>query len=141
MVFGFIQGCVWRQAQVLQNNERNQGKSDVMHKSLVDTTPTGRQASELYGIPEERFDARVGGDEVQKGKPAPDIFLRAADAAGAAPENCLVLEDSNAGVQAAHAADMLPIMIPDMVPPDERSQAIAFWVLPSLHTVRVLLRP
>ena len=41
---------------MLQNNERNQGKSEVTHKSLVDTTPTVGQTSELYGVPEERFD-------------------------------------------------------------------------------------
>jgi hypothetical protein len=56
MVFGFIQGCFCRQAQVLQNSEWNQGKSEMAHKSLVDTTPTGGQTSELYGVPEERFD-------------------------------------------------------------------------------------
>ena len=41
---------------MLQNNERNQGKSEVTHKRLVDTTPTGGQTSELYGAPEERCD-------------------------------------------------------------------------------------
>ena len=41
---------------MLQNNERNQGRSEVTHKSLVDTTLTGGQSRVLYGVPEERLD-------------------------------------------------------------------------------------
>lgn len=45
-------------------------------------------------------------DVVDKGKPAPDIFIYAADKIGAAPENCLVIEDSPYGIQAGLAANM-----------------------------------
>lgn len=44
--------------------------------------------------------------EVQNGKPAPDLFLRAANKMGVLPENCLVIEDSQAGIQGARAANM-----------------------------------
>jgi HAD superfamily hydrolase (TIGR01509 family) len=64
---------------------------------------------------EGRFVVIVCGDEVERGKPAPDIFLRAATLLGAAPEDCLGLEDSPAGLQALGAAGIPSIFIKDMV--------------------------
>ena len=52
------------------------------------------------------FQATVSGADVARGKPAPDIFLKAAAALGRAPEECLVFEDAPAGIAAAHAAGM-----------------------------------
>ncbi|UXY26053.1 HAD family hydrolase [Streptomyces sp. HUAS TT20] len=54
----------------------------------------------------------VSADEVPRGKPAPDIFLEAARRLGAAPANCVVLEDAAPGAAAAHAAGMRCIAIP-----------------------------
>ena len=61
----------------------------------------------------EAFNVIIGGDEVKHGKPAPDIFLMAAQKLNIAPQECLVLEDSDSGILAAHAAGMIPLMIPD----------------------------
>lgn len=68
------------------------------------------------------FSTVVSGDhpEVRQLKPAPDIFLAAARALGAAPERCLVIEDSPAGVTAARAAGMHVVAIPDAALPDSR---------------------
>ena len=55
---------------------------------------------------EETFMATVSGADVQHGKPAPDIFLKAAGIMGIAPHQCLVFEDAPAGIAAAHAAGM-----------------------------------
>ena len=52
------------------------------------------------------FDAIITRDDVERGKPAPDIFLSAAAALGAKPARCVVYEDSDEGIQAAHAAGM-----------------------------------
>ncbi len=82
-----------------------------------------------------RFPVLVGGDEVARGKPAPDIFLAAAQRLGVEPGRCLVLEDSPAGMRAAHAAGCRAIMIPDLVPCPEP----AWTVAASLDAVLALL--
>ena len=64
-----------------------------------------------------RMHALVGGDEVQRGKPAPDIYLEAAKRAGAQLERCLILEDSETGMNGALNAGIAAIMVPDMHPP------------------------
>jgi HAD superfamily hydrolase (TIGR01509 family) len=88
----------------------------------------------------DRFNVIVCGDEVQRGKPAPDIFLLASKKLNVAPNLCAVLEDSDSGVKAAYAAGMLPIMIPDLKPPSEEIAKIAYSILPSLHEVLFLLQ-
>jgi HAD superfamily hydrolase (TIGR01509 family) len=55
------------------------------------------------------FSAVVCGDDVQHGKPAPDIFLKAAEQLGHKPANCVIFEDAPAGIQAAHAGGMKAI--------------------------------
>lgn len=62
---------------------------------------------------ENRFDYMVCGDEVMKGKPDPDIFLKVAQKAGCNPDQCIVLEDSENGIIAASRARMKPVFIPD----------------------------
>ena len=61
------------------------------------------------------FDAIILGDDprVARGKPAPDIFLVAAACLGVAPERCVVVEDAPAGLEAAHAAGMRVVAVPD----------------------------
>jgi HAD superfamily hydrolase (TIGR01509 family) len=59
----------------------------------------------LVGV-EELFDAIVGADDVEHGKPAPDVFLRAAELIGIAPGECLVYEDGEPGIVAAERAGM-----------------------------------
>jgi len=70
-----------------------------------------------------RFDGSVTGDEVQEGKPNPEIFLKAAKQIGILPEHCIVLEDSINGIAGAYAAGMHPIMVPDLVPPNAETLA------------------
>lgn len=80
------------------------------------------------------FDAVVLGDHplVTRGKPAPDIFLLAAEALGAKPEHCLVFEDSVVGVEAALTANMSVIAVPDPNM-DKKSYADAHQILNSLE--------
>ena len=83
----------------------------------------------------------VTGDEVQRGKPYPDIYLQTAKKLGIAPEACIVIEDALAGVSAAKAANMRVAAIPDtrFVDPREYENE-ADYVLGSLSEIPGLIR-
>lgn len=85
------------------------------------------------------FDAIICGDEVANCKPDPEIYLKAAQALGRAPENCLVLEDSPIGIRAAHAAGMRAIMVPDLIEPDEAVLSKVWNVCRNLAEVERLI--
>ncbi len=85
------------------------------------------------------FTEAVYGNMVKNGKPAPDIFLLAAEKLGVAPENCMVLEDSPSGIRAAFAAGMHPVMVPDLVQPDEEISAMLSRRVESLTCVRAVI--
>jgi beta-phosphoglucomutase-like phosphatase (HAD superfamily) len=59
-----------------------------------------------------RFDAVVTGDQVERGKPAPDVYLEAARRLGVDPRSCVAVEDSGPGLAAARAAGMKTVIIP-----------------------------
>lgn len=79
------------------------------------------------------FRTTVYGQEVSKGKPEPDIYLKAAQRINTPPHNCLVLEDSVAGAQAGLAAGMQVIMIPDQTQPSDELRRAILDVHPDLH--------
>lgn len=81
------------------------------------------------------FDDMAFGAEIEHGKPAPDIFLKAQEKAGEAAERCLVLEDSEAGIQAAHSAGIDVVCIPDMKRPGEAFCRVAAEMFGSLADV------
>ena len=66
------------------------------------------------------FESVICGDSVKRSKPAPDIYLEACRTLGEKPENCYAIEDSINGIISAFDAGLKPIMVPDMLPPDER---------------------
>jgi len=72
------------------------------------------------------FDITVCGDEIERGKPHPDIFLRAAGDLNLPPERCLVVEDSENGLRAAASAGGRPILIRDIKDPEPAVKALAF---------------
>lgn len=83
----------------------------------------------------KRFSVIICDGMVARCKPAPDLFLKAAQLLGFAPKNCLVLEDSEAGVRAAHAAGCPVIMIPDLIQPSGEIAAMCCAVCDSLSDV------
>lgn len=85
---------------------------------MLVVTNTQREVADiaLETIGKHRFIATVCGDEVADGKPAPDIYLRAAEIAGARPHDCLAVEDSPTGSAASHAAGIPTLVVPSAVP-------------------------
>jgi beta-phosphoglucomutase-like phosphatase (HAD superfamily) len=75
----------------------------------------------------------VSSEEVERGKPAPDVYLEAARRLGTEPSRCTAVEDSRNGIRSAHAAGMRVIAIPNPhYPPTEDALADADIVLHSL---------
>ena len=86
-----------------------------------------------------RFETIIGGDDVENGKPSPDIFLKAAQKCGVAPQNCIVIEDTEAGILGATAAEIRVIAVPDIAPLSQEIRAKAYTVCASLFEVANLL--
>lgn len=86
-----------------------------------------------------RFDELVCRGDYERGKPAPDPFLKAAERVGVEPRLCLALEDSHIGVRSAAAAGMMTVMAPDMMAATEEISALCALVVRDLHDVRDLL--
>src|SRR6476660_2127798 len=87
------------------------------------------------------FSVVITGDEVQQGKPYPDIYLRAAKKLGISPEACLVIEDSLAGIAAGKGANMRVAAIPDTRFVDPREYEMkADYVIGRLSEIPVLIR-
>jgi beta-phosphoglucomutase len=85
------------------------------------------------------FDAMVFRDEVDRGKPSPDIFLAATAKLEVAPEHCLVFEDSIAGMEAAYAAKMRVVVVPDLTRIDKTIASASALVLESLLEAAALI--
>lgn len=85
------------------------------------------------------IDEFASGAEVENGKPAPDVFLLAAERLEVKPEECLVLEDSKAGVLAGSSAGAKVIMVPDMFKPDEECKERTYRIVGNLGEVISIL--
>ena len=94
-------------------------------------TQTTKEHLAASGIA-DRFAVIVGGDMIVNGKPHPDIFLKAAELLGVAPEACIVVEDSPAGIRAGHAAGMKTVLVPDQAVITDEIMAISDVMLKSL---------
>jgi HAD superfamily hydrolase (TIGR01509 family) len=88
----------------------------------------------------DRFTALATRDDVERPKPHPDIYLEAARRLGVPPERCIAFEDSNLGLEAAHAAGTMAFMVPDLLQPLPETRARCVDVLPDLHAALKLLR-
>ncbi|MBR1708595.1 MAG: HAD family phosphatase [Clostridia bacterium] len=84
----------------------------------------------------ECFDSILCGDQVERGKPDPEIYIKSAEALGADPERTYAVEDSYNGIRSAKAAGLHPIMVPDLLPPTEEMNDMAEIILPDLGAVR-----
>lgn len=83
----------------------------------------------------EYFSTVVTGDMVEHSKPQPDIYLLACRELGVKPEEAYAIEDSPNGIRSAHAAGMRPLMVPDMIEPDEEMQNLSFRIFRDMDQV------
>ena len=111
----------WIRRQGLKAAVASSTRSDIVERYL-----------EGAGI-RDYFSGIVGGEMVEKSKPEPDIFLKAAQLCGLKPEQAVVLEDSENGIRAAVAAGIPVICVPDLkMPEDEVRKMVNIMVTPSL---------
>ena len=116
---------------------------DQLRLPLAVATSTATEGAEFSleraGI-RGRFRALVAGDQVPRGKPAPDIYLEAARRLGLDPGRGVALEDSSPGVLAASSAGMRVLLIPDLAAPTPAAMAAASAQLSSLYDALAWVR-
>lgn len=87
----------------------------------------------------EYFRVIIGGDMVTRSKPQPDIFLKACEELGVAPQEAFAIEDSYNGIRAAAAGSLRPLMVPDLMPPTEEMEQLSERIFESLFEVKEYL--
>ncbi len=89
----------------------------------------------------DMFSEIVGGDSIKNGKPAPDIYLNAAEKLGLDTCSCIALEDSPNGIISAFSAGCRPVMVPDLSEPEEMLKPLLYDCVPTLiHVIDILKR-
>jgi HAD superfamily hydrolase (TIGR01509 family) len=84
----------------------------------------------------DAFKATVSSEEVERGKPAPDVYLEAARRLGVRPDRCVAIEDSSSGLRSAAEAGMAVIAVPNPhYPPDGDALALAAIIVPTVAYV------
>jgi HAD superfamily hydrolase (TIGR01509 family) len=107
------------------------GLASSSNRPLIDA------ALELSGL-DRFFRVTVSSEEVQRGKPAPDVYLEAARRLGVAADDCAAVEDSHSGIRSAKSAGMRVIAIPNpSFPPDHDALALADVVLDAIADLGV----
>ncbi len=112
---------------------------DVLRLPRALCTSSRRAAVDLHfaehGLA-ARFDAVLAHGDYLRPKPDPEPYLKAAQALGVDPADCLALEDSHNGVRAAAGAGMMTVMVPDMLDPTEEMESLCVRIARDLHEVR-----
>ena len=93
-----------------------------------------RELSEASLLP--FFDVLICGDMVKKSKPDPDIYLRACQELHVNPAASFAIEDSFNGIRSAHAGALRPLMVVDLLPPDEEMKRLAEKIFSDLLEVK-----
>jgi HAD superfamily hydrolase (TIGR01509 family) len=102
------------------------GLASSSNRELID------RALDVSGLA-QYFHATVSSEEVERGKPAPDVYLETARRLGVDPAQCAAIEDSASGIRSAHAAGMQVVAIPNRAfPPPEDVLQLAILVLKSI---------
>ncbi|OBU16864.1 phosphatase [Photobacterium aquimaris] len=124
---GVIELLTWLQAQKIPMVVATSTHNALAHKKL-----------HLAGL-SQYFSRITSGDEVINGKPAPEIYLLAAQRLNIEPQQCLAFEDSNNGVKAAVAANMTTLQIIDLVEPDADTRALGHHIFNTMDEALAFL--
>ena len=115
---------------------------DNNYKTIVATSSNRDRVDKILSQAKitEFFDDSICGDEVTKGKPNPEVFLKSCQKLGVNVDEAIVLEDSEAGIQASYDANIKVICIPDMKYPEKQYEEKTFKILKDLTEVTVYLK-
>ena len=104
---------------------------DNNYKTIVATSSNRDRVDKILAQAKitEFFDDSICGDEVTKGKPNPEVFLKSCQKLGVNVDEAIVLEDSEAGIQASYDANIKVICIPDMKYPEKQYEEKTFKIL------------
>lgn len=114
---------------------------EKQYKTIVATSSRRERVDKILqaaGI-EHLFDTSICGNEVEQGKPNPEIFIKACEKLEVSPKEAVVLEDSEYGILAASCAGILCICIPDMKQPQPDFSKKAIAIVESLNDVKEYL--
>lgn len=116
----------------------------VQGTPLAVATSATRKSAEAYlstaGL-RDYFSHVITRDDVEQGKPHPEPFQKAAGALSVAPERCLAMEDTEAGIRSAHGAGAIPIMIPSLKQPANEIAELCHLICNDMSEVHAHLRP
>ena len=112
------------------------------YKTIVATSSNRDRVDKILAQAKitEFFDDSICGDEVTKGKPNPEVFLKSCQKLGVNVDEAIVLEDSEAGIQASYDAGIKVICIPDMKYPEKQYEEKTFKILKDLNDVTEYLK-
>lgn len=115
---------------------------DNNYKTIVATSSNRDRVDKILAQAKitEFFDDSICGDEVTKGKPNPKVFLKSCQKLGVNVDEAIVLEDSEAGIQASYDANIKVICIPDMKYPEKQYEEKTFKILKDLTEVTAYLK-
>ncbi|MDO5124911.1 MAG: HAD family phosphatase [Ruminococcus sp.] len=88
----------------------------------------------------EYFSVIMGGDMISHSKPNPEIYIKACEKLGVAPCNTIAIEDSQNGIRSAFGADMMPLMVPDLIEPTDEILAMTCGKFENLFEVMQFLK-
>lgn len=116
--------------------------NDNNYKTIVATSSNRDRVDKILAQAKitEFFDDSICGDEVTKGKPNPEVFLKSCQKLGVNVDEAIVLEDSEAGIQASYDANIKVICIPDMKYPEKQYEEKTFKILKDLTEVTAYLK-
>ncbi len=115
---------------------------DNNYKTIVATSSNRDRVDKILAQAKitEFFDDSICGDEVTKGKPNPEVFLKSCQKLSVNVDEAIVLEDSEAGIQASYDANIKVICIPDMKYPEKQYEEKTFKILKDLTEVTAYLK-